>query len=98
VKHDVGSVAANVGARVTYVVSEAGTARFTVARRVRGRHHLRLRGSFSHGAVRGRNVLRFTGRLNGRALEPGRYTLKITLIDMTGDTSRAKRARFRILH
>ena len=96
VKHT-GSVSARSGARITYVASEAGTARFTVARRVRKRHHVHLPGSFSHGAVRGRNVLRFTGRLDGRALAPGRYTLKVRLVDLTGDVSRAGSARFRIV-
>jgi hypothetical protein len=96
VKHT-GSVSARAGARITYVASEAGTARFTVARRVRKRHQVRLPGSFAHGAVKGRNVVRFTGQLDGRALAPGRYTLKVRLVDLTGDVSRAGSARFRIV-
>ena len=96
VKH-AGSVAAHAGARITYVASEAGTARFTVARHVRKRHHVHLPGSFSHGAVKGRNVLRFTGRLDGRALAPGRYTLKVRLVDLTGHVSRTRSAPFRIV-
>ena len=96
VKHT-GSVSAHAGARITYVASEAGTARFTVARRVRKRRHVHLPGSFSHGAVKGRNVLRFTGRLDGRALAPGRYTLKVRLVDLTGDVSRTGSASFHIV-
>jgi hypothetical protein len=92
-----GSVSARAGARITYGASEAGTARFTVARRVRKRHHVNLPGSFSHGAVKGRNTLHFTGRLDGRALAPGRYTLKVKLVDLTGDVSRTGSARFRIV-
>jgi hypothetical protein len=75
-------------------VSEAGTARFTI--RQRGRR-TKLPGSFRHGGVRGRNELRFTGHLGGSALAPGRYILVVRVVDLTGDRSRAKRTRFRIL-
>jgi hypothetical protein len=101
VRQELGSVAGNAGAKVTYGVSEAGTARFTVARvfQQRGSHrrNARLPGSFSHGAVRGRNMLRFTGRLNGRPLGAGRYTLAIKFVDTTGDRARAKHASFQIM-
>jgi len=89
------SVARRVGVRVSYALSEAGTARFTIER-LRGRR-TKLRGSFRHGAVRGRNKLRFTGHLSGRALAPGRYNLVVRVADLAGDRSRAKRTSFRIL-
>jgi hypothetical protein len=84
---------------VSYVVSEAGTARFTIERvsnaaRVR---RIKLRGCFRHGAVGGRNKLRFTGHLRGRALEAGRNNLVVRVTDLTGERSRAKRTRFRVL-
>jgi hypothetical protein len=96
------SVARRAGVRVIYVVSEAGTARFTIERlrRVGNAARLsrfKLRGSFRHGAVGGRNKLRFTGHLHGRALEPGRYNLVVRVTDLTGERSRAKRTRFRVL-
>lgn len=88
------SIARRAGVRVSYVVSEAGTARFTI-RRLGSR--VKLPGSFRHGAVRGRNELRFTGHLGVRALAPGRYILVVRVVDLTRDRSRAKRTRFRIL-
>jgi hypothetical protein len=88
------SVARRVGARVSYALSEAGTARFTIER-LRGRR-TKLRGSFRHGAVRGRNKLRFTGHLSGRGLAPGRYNLVVRVADLVGDRSRPKRTSFRI--
>lgn len=113
--HHRASVGRKAGARIIYVVSEAGTARFTVVRVLKGRRahgrcvshnasrrgkkckrHVTLPGSFSHGAVAGRNKLRFTGHLNGRPLAPGRYKLAITVVDMTGDRSRTKHAGFGI--
>jgi hypothetical protein len=88
------SVARRGGVRISYAVSEAGTARFTI-RRLGSR--IKLPGSFRYGAIRGRNELRFTGHLAGRALAPGRYILIVRVVDLTGDRSRAKRTRFRIL-
>jgi hypothetical protein len=87
---------------VSYVVSEAGTARFTIerVRRVGNAARLnrvKLRGSFRHGEAGGRSKLRFTGHLHGRALEPGRYNLVVRVRDLTGERSRAKRTRFQVL-
>jgi hypothetical protein len=76
------------------VVSEAGTARFTI-RRLGSR--IKLPGSFRYGAIRGRNELRFTGHIGGRMVAPGQYSLVAQVVDLTGDRSRAKRTRFRIL-
>jgi hypothetical protein len=88
--------------RVTYRVSETGTARFTVERLQRRANSSVLRrteihGAFRHGALRGRNSLRFTGHLRGGALAPGSYALVLRVTDLTGERSRAKRTRFRIL-
>lgn len=96
------SVARRGGVRVSYAVSETGTARFTVERVRRradaaGMRRVKLRGSFRHGSLRGRNALRFTGHLRGRALAPGHYNLVLRVTDLTGDRSNAQRVRFRIL-
>ena len=39
---------------------------------------LRVRGSFVHAGRVGANALRFSGRLGGRTLAPGRYRLVAT--------------------
>ena len=95
------SVSSRRGARVRFTTSEAGTARFAVDRlRNSGDCHClqreRLHGSFRYGAVSGENTLRFTGRLRGHRLPAGRYALVINVVDLDGDSSRVKRAQFRI--
>ena len=35
----------------------------------------KLKGSFAHQGAAGQNAFRFTGRLRGKALPPGRYSL-----------------------
>ena len=96
------SGARRAGVRVSYVVSEPGTARITIERLERRGNAARiertkLRGCFRHGAVPGRNKLRFTGYLLGRVLTPGRYDLVVTVSDVAGERSRAKRTGLRIL-
>lgn len=69
-------------------------------RRNRGRRrcvrYVRVRGSFGDRGEAGRNSLRFSGRLRGRKLRPGRYRLVARARDEAGDRSKAKRAAFRI--
>jgi DNA-binding beta-propeller fold protein YncE len=56
-----------------------------------------VRGSFRHADVAGANDFRFTGRIGGRALKPGKYRLDATAKDAAGNVGRAVRARFRIM-
>jgi hypothetical protein len=53
-------------------------------------------GSFSHADHAGRNRLHFTGRLDGRALRPARYVLRVTAT-FDGKRSRAITVAFTIL-
>jgi hypothetical protein len=84
-----------IGATVSYSMSAAGTATFTVARALPGRrvgkackpvtranrHRGKctrskpVRGSFETAGAAGANSFKFSGRLGGRALRPGRYLL-----------------------
>ena len=58
---------------------------------------VRLKGSFAHQGVAGQNAFRFTGRLRGKALPPGRYTLVARLPrPATGKAALARKA-FRIV-
>lgn len=111
-----GSIAARVGARVAYRVSEAGVTRFRVKRAVRGRRvsnkcvrltrrnrgaqpctrYVQLRGSFRRLTTRGSNRFRFTGRLAGKRLRPGRYRLRARVKDPSGNLSVWARAPFGI--
>ena len=72
------SISPLAGARVTYVLASPARVRFGVQRAVRGRYR-RLRGAFSHRGSRGTNSFRFSGRLRGRRLQPGRYRLVATI-------------------
>jgi Tol biopolymer transport system component len=95
-----GSIAARVrtGKRVAYTLSEPATTTFTVERRRPGRPRwVRLRGSFSHAGIQGRNSFKFTGRLRGRRLPPGTYRLVAVARDSAGNKSATARATFRIV-
>ena len=94
-------------ARVRFTVE-----RQTVGRRVGGRcvasrrsnggrprctRYVALGGSFSRSGAAGQNAFRFTGRLSGRTLAPGRYRLVGVPTDAAGDVGAPSRARFRVL-
>jgi hypothetical protein len=57
----------------------------------------KLRGSFNHAGRLGPNSFKFTGRLRGRKLSPGRYRLVARATDAAGNQSKAKRVKFRIV-
>jgi hypothetical protein len=59
--------------------------------------YVRLRGSFSRQSKTGLNRFRFTGRLRGKKLRPGRYRLVLVATDAAKNGSKAKRAKFRIV-
>jgi hypothetical protein len=58
---------------------------------------VRQRGSFSRRGKAAANSLRFSGRLAGRRLRPGRYRLIAVPTDPAGNRGRAVRAGFRIV-
>jgi hypothetical protein len=57
----------------------------------------RLKGSFSRLSQVGLNSFRFTGRLGGKKLRPGRYRLVMVATDAAKNRSNPKRASFRIV-
>ena len=59
--------------------------------------YVTLGGSFTHRGKAGNNRFKFSGRLRGRKLRPGRYRLRAVATDPAGNKSRAKRSRFRIV-
>jgi hypothetical protein len=86
---------AKTGAKVTFTLSVAGTVKFTVlrAKRVKGRtRYVKVGRTISRAAKAGVNKLRFSGRIGGKKLKPGRYRLQT--VDPAGAT---KRVRFTIL-
>ena len=75
----------------------AATRRNKLLSRRRCRRYVRVRGSFKHTDGAGANSLRFTGRVGGRRLRPGRYRLVASSTDLAGNKSAAKTKRFRII-
>lgn len=78
------------GAKVTFTLSAAGTVRLTVlkAKRVRGHTRwVKVGKAIARAGNAGANTLRFSGRVRGKRLKPGRYRLQS--LDPSGATQRA---------
>ena len=56
-----------------------------------------MRGGFTHRGKAGRNRFRFSGRLAGRKLRPGRYRLRAVATDAAANKSLSRRRGFRIV-
>jgi hypothetical protein len=89
-------IAVALGTQVRYKLSEAATAHFRVQRPKSGRY-VTLRGGFTHAGSVGANSFKFTGRLGGRKLKPGRYRLVQVAVDAAGNRSATKGVGFRIV-
>ena len=81
------------GFRVSYTLSEVARVTFTVQRRTNGRYR-RVRGRFSKTGVAGANSFRWSGKLRGRRLRPGRYRLVARALDGSNERSATVRRRF----
>lgn len=83
------------GTTISFTLSDPSTVRFAFARR-KGTRFVAA-GSFSMRAHRGRNKVRFQGRLTRRrSLRPGRFRLTLTARDAAGRRAKAKPLRLRI--
>jgi hypothetical protein len=70
------------------------------AKRLEGRRCTRfkkVRGSFTHAGRAGTNRFRFSGRIGGRSLKPGRYRLVARPRDAAGNRGKVFRGSFRIV-
>ena len=56
-----------------------------------------LRSRFQHQGRQGQNSFRFSGRLGGKKLRPGRYRLVATPRDSAGNRGKPARKKFRII-
>ena len=85
------------GTRVSFRLSEPATVELRVLRVV-GARRPPLRGTIERRATAGVNVVRFTGRIGGHDLKPGRYVLVATAEDAAGNVAfQAPRAKFQVL-
>jgi hypothetical protein len=85
-------------------VSEAASVSFAIARRTTARKHgkrvVRYRASGTlrrTGLKKGAASVPFSGRLGKRALNPGRYRVRIRATDGSGNRSRAVTLKFKVL-
>jgi hypothetical protein len=85
------------GSTVRYRLTEPATVEFTVERARSHGGYRRLTGSLTEPGRRGADRFRFSGRLRGRRLRPGRYRLAAVPTDAVGNRGRTVRAGFRIL-
>ena len=58
--------------------------------------HVIARGTFAHEGDTGQNSFRFSGRMRGRKLTPGRYWLRAIATDAADNKSLLRRSRFRV--
>jgi hypothetical protein len=85
------------GTRVSFRVSEAATVELSVLRVV-GPRRPPVSGTIERHATAGTNLVKFTGRIGGRDLKPGRYVLMATAEDASGNVAfQAPRAKFQVL-
>jgi hypothetical protein len=85
------------GARVSFRVSRASRVRFLIQRRGRhGRFRTVTHGRLERRGKSGLNRVRFSARLRGKPLAPGRYRLRLAPHD-AGGTAKAKSVSFRIV-
>ena len=93
------------GARVRYTLSEPGTTAFTVDRcavvtRRKGKpvckRFAALRGAVKRKDAAGARTARFSGRVAGKGLRPGRYRLNLVVTDAAGNASSIARRDFQI--
>jgi uncharacterized protein YkwD len=84
------------GTTVAFTLSAPATVRLDVERVRAGRASRRLSGALTRVARRGANRVRFSGRLGGRRLAPGRYRLRAVATDRAGRRSTLRRVAFRV--
>lgn len=86
------------GTKFRYTLSEAARVTITIQRKLRGRRtRYRRVGRLRAQEQAGRQSTRFSGRLKGKALRPGRYRASIVAVDSLGARSSARRLRFRVV-
>jgi hypothetical protein len=88
--------AAALGTAFRWRLSEAARVRIGFERR-RGGRWRDVRGTLSVRARAGRGEKRFSGRLRGKALAPGRYRATVVATDVGGQRSAPRRVGFRVV-
>jgi hypothetical protein len=82
---------------ISYMLTEAATASFTIEKLGSKKRYKALKGSFTQAARAGVNRLKFKGRLGKKVLAPGRYRLVTVARDAAGNVSVTKRTSFTVV-
>jgi hypothetical protein len=89
------------GTKFTYTLSEPARVKIRIERKKRGGKGKKPRFSkvttISQEKKSGRQATKFSGRVGGRPLKPGKYRAQITATDSVGQTSAPKKLGFRIV-
>jgi uncharacterized repeat protein (TIGR01451 family)/CSLREA domain-containing protein len=85
------------GARIRFRLSRASRVRFVLQRLGKRKHYVSVRhGRIERRGKSGSNSVRFSARIRGRALKPGRYRMRLIPHD-AGGTAKPKSVSFRIV-
>jgi hypothetical protein len=90
------TLAAKRGAKLSFSLSEASAVTVTVLKQS-GRKLKALSPSVPLAANAGRTTRRFSARLNGKALKPGRYKLRVAAVDTAGNAAKTATVAFRVV-
>jgi uncharacterized protein YkwD len=85
------------GTTVSYTLSAPAAVTFRVERSMGNGRYKATSARLTQVGAAGANKLRFTGRVGGRTLRPGRYRLQAVGTDATGASSKIARVRFAIV-
>lgn len=84
------------GSKISWNLSETASVKFGVEHRVNGEWR-RVKGSFKANGKLGKNKVRFSGRVGGKKLKPGRHRLIAVATDRSGNSARPVRRAFRVI-
>lgn len=84
------------GTRITLTLSEAATVKGTVIVPKKGKKKAKTVGSFTQALAAGNATFDFTGRVAGKKLKPGKYSLELVATDAAGNTSKVGKLSFTI--
>jgi hypothetical protein len=86
------TISRKTGAKLSFTLSEAAAVRIAV---LKGKKTLSPTAMLAGQA--GKTTKKFTGRVGGKKLKPGRYRLQLGAVDAAGNAAKAVRIRFRII-
>jgi hypothetical protein len=85
------------GTAFRFRLSEPATVRIAIERAGCGRKRGAVGTLTRRGLKAGRHRIAFSGRIGRRALRPGRYRARLTATDPSGNRSRTRTLRFRVV-